>query len=131
MPIIESIITKAVTEIVKKSTGKAWKGANRNEKVLKVLGAVGLKPGTPDENFESVYAYTLVEYGIEKPQPVLNFFRHEDIRKAFQQTFEKNQPSVLNQEAEHLIQWNKIGDELRGQQLDPRLDFAGFALVFH
>ena len=131
MPIMESIITKTATEIVKKSTGKAWKSANKNEKVLKVLDALGLKPGTPDENFVSVYAYTLIEYGIEKPQPVLNFFRHEDIQKAFQQAFEKNQPSILHQEAEHLIEWNKIGDELREQNIDPRLEFAGFTLVFH
>jgi formylglycine-generating enzyme required for sulfatase activity len=131
MPVMENLFKIAVEEILKKSAGKAWKSATRNDKVLKVLGKVGLKSGTPDQNFESVYTHTLVEYGIEKPEPVLNFFRHKDIRKAFQEAFEKSQPSILNQEAEHLIQWNKIGDELRGQQLDPRLEFAGFALVFH
>ncbi len=131
MPVMESLFKKAVEEILKKSAGKTWKSATRNDKVLKVLGALGLKSGTPDQNFKSVYAHTLVEYGIEKPQSVLNFFRHEDIRKAFQKAFEKNQPSILNQEAEHLIQWNRIGDELREQNIDPRREFAGFALVFH
>jgi len=97
MPVMESLFKKAVEEILKKSAGKTWKSATRNDKILKVLGDVGLKSGTPDQKFESVYAYTLVEYGIEKPQPVLNFFRHEDIRKAFQMAFEKNQHSILNQ----------------------------------
>jgi len=131
MPVMESLFKKAVEEILKKSAGKTWKSATRNDKILKVLGDVGLKSGTPDQKFESVYAYTLVEYGIEKPQPVLNFFRHEDIRKAFQMAFEKNQHSILNQEAEHLIQWNRIGDELREQDIDPRREFAGFTLVFN
>ena len=76
MPVMENLIKKVVEEILKKSAGKAWKRATRNDRVLKVLGAMGLETGAPDPNFESVYAHTLIEYGIDKKQPVLNFFRH-------------------------------------------------------
>jgi hypothetical protein len=79
MPVFENLLGKVIEEIVRKSAEKAWKAATRNEKVLKVLNAVGLKPGTPEQNFESVYAHTLVEYGVEKPRPILSLFRHKDI----------------------------------------------------
>ena len=130
MPVFENLLGKVIEEIVRKSAEKTWRAATRNEKVLKVLNAVGLKPGTPDQNFESVYAHTLVEYGAEKPQSILNLFRHKDIQRAFQMSFERDDLSILNQESEHLIRWNKIGDELRAQHLEPRLEFGRFALVF-
>jgi predicted NACHT family NTPase/formylglycine-generating enzyme required for sulfatase activity len=127
MPIIESVIS----EIVKKSAGKAWKSANRKDKILGILNNVGLTSGSPDPNFDSVYAHTLVEYGIDKPKPILDFFRHKDIRKAFQQSFGTEDFSILNREAETLIEWHRIGDDLREQNIDPRLEFARFALVFN
>ena len=131
MSIIEGLIANAVSKIVVMSGTKAWKAASRNEKVLKILKAVGLKPGVPEADFKSVYVHTLIEYGIEKLEPVLIFFRHEDIRKAFQKSFEKDDFSILSHEAEHLLDWNRIGDELRDNKLDPRLEFARFTLVFN
>ena len=131
MPVFENLLGKIIEEIVRKSAEKAWKAATRNEKLLKIRNAVGLKPGMPEQNFESVYAHTLVEYGIEKPEPILDFFRHNDIQRAFRMSFDQNDLSILSHEAEHLIKWNKIGDELRAQHLEPRLEFAGFALVFN
>jgi len=131
MAIPSGLTSKIIFEIVKRASGKAWKSLTRKEKVLKILDAVGIKPGKPDPNFESVYAHTLVEYGIEQPEPILNFFRHEDIRRAFQISFEKNDYSILNNEAASLVNWSRIGDELRDIDLDPRLEFARFTLVFN
>ncbi len=131
MPIAESLISKVILEIIKKSAAKTWKSAARNEKILKIFKAVGLKPGAPEQKFDSVYAYALVEYGVDQPEPVLDFFRHQDIKDAFQKSFKKNDFSILSKEAEHLIEWNKIGDDLRDQNLDARLEFARFTLVFN
>ena len=129
--VFENLLGKVIEEIIRKSAEKAWKAATRTEKIQKVLNDVGFKPGKPDQTFESVYTHTLVEYGVEKSKPILDFFRHKDIRRAFQMSFERNDVSILSQEAEHLIRWNKIGDELRAQRLEPRLEFASFALVFN
>ncbi len=125
-----SIIEKIIFLIGKKSSEKAWQTLNRNNKLLNLLKAVDLKP-KPDHKFESIYAHALVEFGLEKPGALIQFFGHEDIQKAFQKSFEKKELGHLNCEAEHLISWNKIGDDLRQQHLDPRLEFARFTLVFH
>ena len=92
MPFIESVIS----EIGKQSVDKAWTTSTRNDKVLRILNKVGLNPGTPDPDFESVYAHTLVEYGIDQPKPILEFFRRKDIRQAFQHSFGKKDFSLLN-----------------------------------
>jgi len=73
-----------------------------------------------------VYAYTLVEYGVWKPKPVLDFFRHEFIRQAFRKSFEQHDLSILDNEAENLLDWSEIGAELRQMDIDPRREFARF-----
>ena len=131
MPLAESLTGKVIAEIVKQAGKKSWSAVNRKEKALRILDAVGLKPGAPEDSFDSVYAYTLVEFGVEKPEPVLNFFRHEDIRNAYITAFRENDRSILAHEAAGFIEWNRIGDDLKEQGLDPRLEFASFTLVFN
>ena len=56
----------------------------RQEGVLRVLSKLGFKLDSPPTNdFDGVYAYTLVVYGIDKPKPILEFFRHGYIKNAF------------------------------------------------
>ena len=125
------IIDKVISTIVDEAAKKGWKRATQEERVLNILDKVGLRPDAPEPDFDSVYAHTLVEYGIEKPKPILEFFRHEDIQSAFRESFEKNAPNILHLEAESFIEWNWIGDELREINLDPRLEFARFTFVFN
>ena len=103
----------------------------REDKVLKVLKTVGFKPSKPESDFESIYTHTLVEYGIEQPEAILKFFRLSEIKKAFQESFDKEDFSILNREAEGLIQWHKVGDDLRALDFNPRFEFARFTLVFN
>ena len=42
-----------------------------------------------------------------KPAPILDFFRNEFIRKAFRQAFYENNLSILDKEAEGIIEWNQ------------------------
>jgi hypothetical protein len=128
---IESLITKFVWEIGKVSVQKGWKVLSRKDKILRIVKSIGFTPGKPEPVFESVYVHSLVEYGIEKPELVLDFFRHEDIQKAFQDSFIKKDPSVLYNEAARFMDWNKIGDELRKADIDLRDEFAAFTLVFN
>jgi len=79
MSIIESLLTKIITEILKQSAKKVWKNSIRDDKVLKILDFAGLRPDGPKADFKSVYAYTLIEYGIDKPEPILHFFRNKEI----------------------------------------------------
>jgi len=127
MPIIERVIS----EIVKRAGSVTLKKATRNSKVLEILNAVGLKPEKPAINFDSVYAHTLVTYGVEQPKVVLDFFNRKEIKKAFERSFRNSDISVLESEAETFVEWNKIGDELRDLGVDLRLEFARLFLVFN
>ena len=129
MAIIE--LSMVVGAIVEMGVEAVWDRTKRREAVIKVLRKAGLKPDVPPSDFDGIYAYTLVEYGVWKPRPVLEFFRHEFIRNAFRQSFEKRDPSILQAEAEALIEWHRNGQELRQLDIDPRSEFARFTAVFN
>jgi len=103
----------------------------RSDKILKVLNAIGLKQDAPPSNdFDGVYAYTLVVYGIEKPKPILEFFRHEFIKSAFRKSFEQRDLSILEKETENFLDWNDIGKDILAIDYDPRREFAEFQEQF-
>jgi predicted NACHT family NTPase len=129
MAIIE--LSMVVGAIVEMGVEAVWDKAKRRETVIKVLRKAGLKTDAPTSDFDGIYAYTLVEYGIWKPRPVLDFFRHEFIRNAFRQSFEARDPAILQTEAESLIEWHQVGEELRRLDIDPRREFARFTAVFN
>jgi predicted NACHT family NTPase len=56
--------------------------AQRNEYVIRLLKQVGLDPEHPPADFEGVYAYALVNYGVGKPKACLELFRSQDVRQA-------------------------------------------------
>lgn len=105
--------------------------AKRREAVIKALRKVGLDPATPPADFDGVYAYTLVEYGVGKPKPILDFFRQEFVREAFHQAFERRDPTILREEAKNLIEWHEVGEEFQRMDIDPRREFARFTAVFN
>lgn len=52
--------------------------AQRNETVIKILKDLKLDPVQPPKSVDGVYAYTLVEYGVYKPELILKLFRERD-----------------------------------------------------
>ena len=129
MAIIDlSMVTGAIIEM---GVEGVWEKAKRREAVIRVLKKARLDPDAPPPDFDGVYVYTLVEYGVGKPKPILNFFRHEFIKQAFRKSFEQRDSSILDNEAENLLDWSEIGSELRRMDIDPRREFARFTAVFH
>lgn len=124
-------LSMVIGAIVEMGVEGVWQKAKRREIVIRVLQKVGLEPAQLPSDFHGVYAYTLVEYGVGKPKPILDFFRHEFIRNAFRQSFERRDASILKEEAESLIEWHKVGDDLRRMDIDPRREFARFTAVFN
>ena len=104
----------------------------RNDKILKALNAIGLKQDSPPANdFDGVYAYTLVVYGIDKPKAILEFFRHQFIKNAFRQSFVARDTSYLEEESENFLDWSPIAKELLStMDYDPRREFAEFREQF-
>ena len=100
MPI--DLIATAFDQILELAKEKG----KRSEKIFKALNAIGLKQDAPlDKGFDGVYAYTLVVYGIDKPQPILKFFRHKFIKSAFLKSFESRDPSNLQEESKNFLDW--------------------------
>jgi predicted NACHT family NTPase len=104
---------------------------NRNEAVIQLKKRFKLDfEHLPDE-FGIVYAYTLVEYGLGKQEPILELFRQEEIKEAFHRAFVENNLSILQKEGEDFLDWNILGDKIRELGINPRREFAAFSVVFH
>ncbi len=125
------LLPKIISTLSGPAVGHVVGKAKRSEAVITALKMVGLKPDTLPPDFDGLYAYTLVEYGVDKPTPLLEFFRNQYIRGAFRQSFEQRNPSILKNEAENFLDWSTIGGELRQLEYDPRREFAEFTAVFN
>ncbi|NJL68609.1 MAG: NACHT domain-containing protein, partial [Microcoleus sp. SM1_3_4] len=102
----------------------------RSETVIKILKKFNLDPEHPLPDFSSVYAYTLVEYGIGKPQPILELFRQEEIKQAFREAFDRNSPAIFLKQGEDFLNAYALGDEIKDLGIDIRREFAAFSAVF-
>ncbi len=127
IPIVGSVISV----IAKKSADITWKKLSRRDKVLSILAAANFKPERPEDDFESIYAHTLVEFGIEKDLLLLEFFRNDNIVNAFRSSFEKKDNSIFNQGAERFIEETKVGDGICAKKIDIHLEFEGFKAIFY
>ncbi|MFN6569433.1 NACHT and WD40 repeat domain-containing protein [Dendronalium sp. ChiSLP03b] len=102
----------------------------RNETVVKLLQQFELDPEHPPSDFSGVYVYSLVEYGVGRPKPLLEIFRQEEIKQAFRQAFDHNNPSIVLSEVDKFLDSYAIGDRVRDLGLDVRREVAQFATVF-
>ncbi|MCC3417909.1 MAG: NACHT domain-containing protein [Microcoleus sp. PH2017_07_MST_O_A] len=102
----------------------------RSETVIKLLKKFNLDPEHPLPDFSSVYAYTLVEYGIGKPKPILELFRESEIKQAFRQAFDRNSPAIFLTQGEEFLDAYALGDEIKALGIDIRREFAAFSAVF-
>ena len=129
MPI--DLIAAAFELIIGQGFELAKEKGKRSERILKILNAIGLKQDAPPANdFGGVYAYTLVVYGIDKPKPILEFFRHQFIKDAFWKSFEKRDSSILEEEAVNFLDWNEIGKDILAIDYDPKREFFEFRELF-
>jgi hypothetical protein len=113
-----------------KATGPlALRQAQKTEFVIKVLQKLKLNPAQPPKDFDGVYAYTLVEYGIAKSDNLLDFFREKEIQQAFWQTFHDN-PQNFIADAENFLDWNILGDKIRDEKIDIHQEIKEFYQAF-
>lgn len=102
----------------------------RNETVIKLFKQFNLDPEHPPADFSGVYAYTLVEYGVGKPKPILELFRQKEIQQAFRKAFEQNNFSILLMTGEDSLNTYTWGNEIRQLGIDPKREFVAFSAVF-
>ncbi|WP_041740455.1 NACHT domain-containing protein, partial [Calothrix sp. PCC 6303] len=102
----------------------------RNETVIKLLQQFNLSPEHPSADYSDVYAYTLVEYGVGKPKPILELFRQDAIKLAFRKAFDHNNPSILLSEVDAFVAAYALGDDIQALRIDIRREIAAFYIVF-
>jgi len=102
----------------------------RSELVIQLLKQLNLDPDHPPADFTAVYQYTLVEYGIGKPKPVLEMFRQAEIQAIFRKALEQNNPSLLLKNGETFLAGHSLGDQIQALGIDARQEFYQFAAVF-
>jgi Ni,Fe-hydrogenase maturation factor len=103
--------------------------AQRNETIIKVKKKLGLDPAQPPKDVDAVYAYALVEYGVDKPESILKFFRDKEVKTAFWKAFNDNFSAFVT-DAEDFLDWNILGDEIREAKINLRPEFQQFYKVF-
>jgi hypothetical protein len=123
-------VTGVIKAIASMATSPIKNQIERNERVIQLQKKLNLDPEHPPADFTGVYRYALVDYGVDKPQPILELFRQKEIIQAFRQAFEQDDQSILLQEAEDFLDWNILGDRVRELNFDIRRELAEFKTTF-
>ena len=116
--------------------------AIRSEAVIKILKKLGLDPTHPPEDFDGIYAYSLVEYGIDKngkakDEEVLELFRLQEVREAFKQAFYSGNKTTLDEAVERVVNleelddWNTLGKSIKLKNIDILQELEEFRQVFN
>jgi predicted NACHT family NTPase len=123
-------LAKLIEMIVGVASPIAKDKLRRNEWVIKLLRELNLDPDHPPADFTAVYQYTLVEYGIGKPKPILELFRQPEIQAIFRQAIDQNNPALLMQAGEQFLASHSLGDQIQTLNIDPKREFYQFAAIF-
>lgn len=103
--------------------------AQRKEFIVKTLKRLRIDPDNPPKDYDGVYVYALVEYGVGKPAELLELFRKSVIREAFRRVFEHNDVSVFNHEVSEYVQ-SEEGKLIYTLDYDPIQELTKFQEVF-
>ncbi|MGI8386888.1 pentapeptide repeat-containing protein [Robertmurraya sp. P23] len=123
-------IGAVISTILRLSASPLKNKLERQEFVIEVLKKLNIDPTHPPTDFDAVYAYSLVEFGINQPEIVLNFFRDKTVKDTFQYAFNNDNPTYFLKESQEILQWHELGSEFKKIDYDPRRSFAEFTVIF-
>ena len=128
--LIDSVVGAIIELAVQKPIEGAWNRAQRNDRVISILQKVGLDPDRPpDDQFETLYAYALVEWGAFKPGELLNLFRDQHVRAAFERAMQENQPDLWRDDMAELVEAYREQGKFT-LDYDPQRELETFSRVF-
>ncbi|WP_374689548.1 hypothetical protein [Promineifilum sp.] len=109
---------------------KGFQALGRSEAAIRVRRRLKM-PAEPDPaDFGSLYRHALVDWGVFKPAPVLDFFRDRRIYDAFRRAHQTGDPTILDREAAEVVRWAEEFGVFGGLEYDPRREIAAFAATF-
>ncbi|WP_217357020.1 pentapeptide repeat-containing protein [Dolichospermum sp. UHCC 0299] len=123
------MLDKIIDVLIGETVHKVLDKLKYSEIRLQLLNEFGLKPDTPPNDFEGVYVYTLIEYGVGKQKVILQLFKETEIKEEFRRAFSQNR-SFNIQTLDSFIQSSHIGDKIKDQNIDYRRELTEFARLF-
>ncbi|WP_406737792.1 NACHT domain-containing protein [Streptomyces sp. NBC_00853] len=100
------IITAAAGILGKIAADPAKASAMRRTAVIKALKALHLDPHQPPKDFDSLYAYALVEELHGRPEAVLRLFQDQYVQGSFKTSFNSDDWSTLKEEIDLAVERN-------------------------
>jgi len=125
------LLSKISETIGKLAIPPVIKSAQKNEHVIRILQQFNFNPTHPPSDFDSLYAYTMVTYGVFKPKDLLDFFRNNTVKEAFRDAYDSNNSSLFLNEAQSRIDWSVIETIINKSEYDPRREYASFSAIFN
>ncbi|BAY08577.1 NACHT domain protein [Calothrix sp. NIES-2098] len=123
-------VVKALASIAKPAASLVINQAQRNETVVRTLKQFNFDPAQPPKDVDSVYIYSLIEYGVDKPEAMLNLFREREIKNAFWSAYTANNPLGFVKEVEKFLQGNDLEFDIRLKRIELRAELEEFGEIF-
>ncbi|BAZ31257.1 hypothetical protein NIES4074_37290 [Cylindrospermum sp. NIES-4074] len=114
-------ITSVISKYAPQASQLIIKQAQKNEAVIKILQELKLNPTQINDDVDTVYGYTLVKYGVFKPEAILNLFREKVIKDYFWDAYSSNAPFQFVENTKKFLNQNS---ELKTQIINAKINFS-------
>ncbi|MEH2177806.1 NACHT domain protein [Nostoc sp.] len=124
------LVVNALKSIAKPAASLVINQAQRNETVVRTLKQYDFDPVQPPKDVDGVYVYSLIEYGVGKPEAILNLFREREIKKAFWSAYTSNNPLGFYKQVEKFLQGNDLAYDIRLLRIELHSELEEFGEIF-
>ncbi|WP_328754591.1 NACHT domain-containing protein [Streptomyces sp. NBC_00269] len=124
------IVTAAAGVLGKIAAEPVKTAAMHRASVINALKRLHLDPSRPPKDFESLYAYALVEELYGRPRPILLLFQDQYVQRAFQTSFESGDWSQINREVNLAVERNRESGEFGHLGVDVEETLTSFISRF-
>ncbi len=101
-PIEPGIIIGAIVEMAIET---GWDKARKHQVVQRILRKLDIDFDPSSADFDDIYTYTLVSFGMGKPRRIIEIFCQPPIRHLLRQAFDTGDRRLVEEEARKLIDW--------------------------
>lgn len=124
------IIGLVISTIAQVAADPTYAKLERSERVIRVLKRCKIDrlPSLPD--FDTIYAYSLVYYGIDKPSHVREIFRDTWVKDAFKVLVYDSDAGHFENEIDALIARKIEAGDTQYHRVDMRSEMVAFGRVF-
>ncbi|MDZ8067684.1 MAG: NACHT domain protein [Nostoc sp. DedQUE08] len=125
------LVVNALKNIAKPAASLVINQAQHNESVVRTLRKqFNFDPVQPPKDVDGVYVYSLIEYGVGKPEAILNLFRENKIKNAFWSAYTANNPLGFCKEVEKFLQGKDLEYDIRLLRIELRSQLEEFGEIF-